>query len=34
MIMAELDSAPYMPISATKAATINRDYFRKMGYSF
>ncbi len=33
MIMAELDSGPYMPISATKAATINRDYFRKMGYS-
>lgn len=34
MVMAELDSAPYMPISATKAATINRDYLKKMGYVF
>jgi len=34
MVMAELDSAPYMPISATKAATIDRDYLKKMGYSF
>ena len=34
MIMAELDSAPYMPVTATKAATTNRDYLRKMGYSF
>lgn len=34
MIMAELDSAPYMPISATKAATIHSDYLRRMGYSF
>jgi inosose dehydratase len=34
MIMAELDSAPYMPVSATKAATINRDYLKKMGYAF
>lgn len=34
MIMAELDSAPYMPMSASKAAAINRDYFRKMGYTF
>jgi len=34
MIMAELDSAPYMPVSATKAATTNRDYLRKMGYGF
>lgn len=34
MIMAELDSAPYMPISATEAATIDRDYLKKMGYSF
>jgi hypothetical protein len=33
MIMAELDSAPYMPISATRAATIDRDYLRKMGYN-
>ncbi|MFL6416466.1 MAG: sugar phosphate isomerase/epimerase family protein [Bryobacteraceae bacterium] len=32
-IMAELDSGSYMPISATKAATINRDFFRTMGYS-
>jgi len=32
-IMAELDSGSYMPISATKAATINRDFFRGMGYS-
>jgi len=34
MIMAELDSGPYMPISATKAATIDRDYLKKVGYSF
>jgi inosose dehydratase len=34
MVMAELDSAPYMPVSAAKAATTNRDYLRKMGYSF
>lgn len=34
MIMAELDSAPYMPVSATKAATINRDYLKKVGYAF
>jgi len=34
MIMAELDSGPYMPISATKAATIDRDYLKQMGYSF
>ncbi len=34
MLMAELDSAPYMPVSATKAATTNRDYLRKLGYSF
>jgi inosose dehydratase len=34
MIMAELDSASYMPISATNAATIDRDYLNKMGYSF
>jgi inosose dehydratase len=32
-VMAELDSAPYMPVSATKAATANRDFLRKMGYS-
>jgi inosose dehydratase len=34
MVMAELDSAPYMPVSATRAATVNRDYLRKIGYSF
>jgi len=34
MIMSELDSATYMPISATDAATINRDYLKKRGYSF
>lgn len=34
MIMAELDSGPYMPISASKAATMDRDYLKKMGYSF
>lgn len=34
MVMCELDSASYMPISATRAATINRDYLQKMGYSF
>jgi inosose dehydratase len=32
-IMAELDSGSYMPVSATKAATTNRDFFRSMGYS-
>jgi inosose dehydratase len=34
MIMAELDPSPNMPLSATEAATINRDYLRKMGYKF
>lgn len=34
MIMAELDPSPNMPLTATEAATINRDYLRKMGYTF
>jgi inosose dehydratase len=34
MIMAELDPSPNMPLSATKAATIDRDYLQKMGYKF
>ena len=34
MIMAELDPSPNMPLTATKAATINRDYLQKMGYTF
>lgn len=34
MVMVELDSGTYMPISATNAATINRDYLKKLGYSF
>jgi inosose dehydratase len=33
-IMAELDPSPDMPLTATKAATVNRDYLRKMGYAF
>jgi inosose dehydratase len=33
-IMAELDPSPNMPLTATKAATVNRDYLRKMGYTF
>jgi inosose dehydratase len=33
-IMAELDPSPNMPLSATAAATVDRDYLRKMGYSF
>jgi inosose dehydratase len=34
MIMAELDPSPNMPLSATQAATINRDYLQKLGYTF
>ena len=34
MIMAELDPSPNMPLTATAAATINRDYLQKMGYRF
>jgi inosose dehydratase len=33
-IMAELDPSPNMPLTATQAATINRDYLQKMGYKF
>lgn len=33
-IMAELDPSPNMPLTATKAATVNRNYLRKMGYRF
>jgi inosose dehydratase len=33
-IMAELDPSPNMPLTATQAATVNRDYLRKMGYTF
>jgi inosose dehydratase len=33
-IMAELDPSPNMPLTATKTATVNRDYLRKMGYTF
>jgi inosose dehydratase len=34
MIMAELDPSPNMPLTAFQAATINRDYLKKMGYKF
>jgi inosose dehydratase len=34
MVMAELDPSPNMPLTATEAATRNRDYLRKMGYRF
>lgn len=34
MIMAELDPSPNMPLTATEAASVNRDYLQKMGYTF
>lgn len=34
MIMAELDPSENMPLTATKAATVNRDYLREKGYKF
>ena len=33
-IMAELDPSSNMPLTATQAATINRDYLQTMGYKF